>query len=291
VLTGLALSLGNRCGHRPDAPRLFSEAFGRGVHYFVKLVLNRVAKVVYQQRLTRFFKVDWPELLAREPEERDDGEPVSKEDYQRRRSERLEAVCLVLGVLLRHLDFHTSRVIVDAGVDRGLTEEDVAKEAGISLRRAQRAMRTLRIAGIISYTEQRRQRVKGCGECRRTLDHCKCAAPSPCELWVSDAAIRKITPRLFAKLGADVASAYKKLRQRLNLRQPKLPAPGKPVDLRVPSAAARKRALFPGASAPVARSPAAPSPAAVHEIIKALMDKGMTADAAFAAARTMRRQE
>jgi DNA-binding transcriptional regulator YhcF (GntR family) len=280
VLVELALARARKdgCNHDPDAPRLVPEAFGKRAHRFARAVVERFGKLIYHQRRTKVFRADWPELLARESGDEQGA-------YEGRRSERLEAVCLVLGSLMRHLDFGSSRVILDAEVDRGVAVTQIAEEAQLHPRRAERALRCLRVAGIVSFTELRRQRVDGCGTCRSTVARCKCSEADKCPLWVSDAAIRKLSPRLFAKLGQDIVAEYRKIRTRLNRRQPKLPPPGKPIDLRVPSGRARARATQPAAAETAKTS------RAVHEIIAELIAKGLSAEQAFDEIRRMRRQE
>ena len=69
---------------------------------------------------------------------------------RQQRSERREACTAILGTLLHYTDLLTLRVIIprDDGQAHGLTMERIAELAGIGLRRAERAVRDIKAAGI-----------------------------------------------------------------------------------------------------------------------------------------------
>lgn len=283
-MTGLALRPGrlDGCAHDPKAPRLEPETLRRS-HNLARRAAARFAQV-YEQRRRRAFRAEWPELLAREKPAVD----PRVADFEYRRSERVEALILMMSVLLRHLDFGSSKVLLDGDLDKGLSVERLADEAELPLRRAERALRTLRTAGILSFTEQKRKKVEGCGRCRSTLVKCKCAPGARTELWVADAAVRKITPRFFSKLGHDIQHAYQKLREKLNRRRPRVPNNGRIGDLRIPT---RKR-IISGAMGPQStqQMPSSVSEWSTQEIMR-LIEKGMPAKEAFEIVRRTRRQE
>lgn len=286
----LALARRDGCHHSPSAPRLMPEALQRRGHHLVRRTLQRLAKA-YEIRRSPRFAVLWPELLAREPKR--DQQQSELEDYAYRKSDRLEAEMLVCGVLFFHADLVSMKVYISPGVDRGIPERLIAKQAQISLRRTQRALRSLRAAGLVIFTEERRKSVHGCGRCRKTLAECKCASPDKCDFWVSDAAVRQLNRRIFAKVGADLGRAYAKFCNTVNRKGPRLPPRNQSIDLRVPVRSYNGN----GAHLPLPHTPPVPPPVQPSsnqlqmDEINRLMQSGRTATEAIEEIRQRRRQQ
>jgi ribosomal protein S25 len=129
-----ALAFGNRCGHDPDNPRQFMPPESHGKRPPVIALL--------QKKLLNYYSrpIAIPSLNA-----------ANGSDKQQR-SERREACTALLSVLLHYLDIKTMRVGVptDNGSFAGLTMSLLAERAGIELRRAERAMRDLKAAGLVN---------------------------------------------------------------------------------------------------------------------------------------------
>lgn len=126
---------GNRCGHVPSAPRHFSPP---SKHAALPKILQRVIKAVcaYYDAPHKTL----PTLNA------------ANESKRRQRSERREACCAILGALLHYTDLVTLRVGIPQpdGAMAGLTMPVLAGLAGLCERRAERAIRDLKKAGIIT---------------------------------------------------------------------------------------------------------------------------------------------
>jgi len=125
---------GNKCGHSPDSPRFFSapEKHAKGPE-----ILRR-AQIAIQDYFRR------PEIL-----------PLlnaANKSERQQRSERREACISILSCILHYTDLVTLRVAIPQtdGSTAGLTMPYLAKLSGLGERRAERAVRDLKSAGIIT---------------------------------------------------------------------------------------------------------------------------------------------
>lgn len=134
-----AIVSGNRCGHAPDAPRFFNQPDHHKRRPSVLGNAIEALKVVYR-RPKKFFR----KLATFHPHDR------------QKRSERREAIASVSQVLLHYLELSTLRVgfFVDLTKFVPLDLKYIAKQAGISISRAKRAMADLAKAGYIKLTRQ-----------------------------------------------------------------------------------------------------------------------------------------
>jgi hypothetical protein len=128
------LILGNKCGHSPDAPRFFSAP---EKHAKRPEILRR-AIVAIQDYFRR------PEIL-----------PLlnaANQSERQQRSERREACIDILACILHYTDLVTLRVAIPQsdGSTAGLTMPYLAALSGLGERRAERAIRDLKKAGIIT---------------------------------------------------------------------------------------------------------------------------------------------
>lgn len=125
---------GNKCGHRPDAPRFFSAP---KKHAKLPPLLRTVQVAIRDY----YWKIDiFPYLNA-----------VNGSTRQQR-SERREACIELLGCILHFTDLVTLRVGVPQanGSMMGLTMPYLAKLSGLGERRAERAISDLKKAGYIT---------------------------------------------------------------------------------------------------------------------------------------------
>ncbi|NIR58932.1 MAG: replication protein RepA [Gammaproteobacteria bacterium] len=128
-------TLGNRCGHDPRAPRLYTP---RG-----ELARVRRPRIIreFQQRLERVYwsAADTLPTLA----------GLNARRYKR--SERLEACAALLGALADFVDLVSLRIGRPAAGEAfaGVRLEDLAELAGLELRRAERAYHDLVAAGTV----------------------------------------------------------------------------------------------------------------------------------------------
>ncbi|MCX8050155.1 MAG: replication protein RepA [Methylohalobius sp.] len=123
---------GNRCGHNKASPRFFaiSERYAHRPRILLRLVW-KLEQYYYQPRATL------PSL------------DLANESNRQQRSERREACCALLGGLILHADLVSLRVGVPHRSFRGLPLRFLADISGLGQRRAERAMRDLKAAGII----------------------------------------------------------------------------------------------------------------------------------------------
>lgn len=160
-----ALSFGNRCGHKPDEPRDFIPPENHGKRPPVIAMLMKKLDNYYSNPACI------PSLNA-----------ANGSDKQQR-SERREGCKLTLKAMLHYLDLKTMRVGIpqENGQFVGLTMSLLAERAGIELRRAERAVRDLKAAGILKVFPI----------CEK-LDECS---------YKGFAAIRTISAKMFAVFG------------------------------------------------------------------------------------------
>ena len=128
-----AVSGGNRCGHDPACPRWFEPPAHHAPHPKILVKLQAAVRAYFADPAVL------PSLNA------------ANGSARRQRSERREACLALLGALVHYLDLVTLRVGVPQadGSFEGLTLEFLAEKAGLGLRRAERACRDLRKAGLV----------------------------------------------------------------------------------------------------------------------------------------------
>ena len=134
LATALALAVtGNRCGHDPAAPRWFEPPPQHAARPKILLQL--------QERVRAYF--DDPTVLP--------SLNAANGSPRQQRSERREACLDLLGALVHYLDLATLRVGIPQadGTFQGLSLAFLAEKAGLGRRRAERACRDLRRAGLI----------------------------------------------------------------------------------------------------------------------------------------------
>ncbi|MEI2806877.1 MAG: hypothetical protein V9G18_13340 [Albidovulum sp.] len=127
------MSGGNRCGHDPCCPRWFEPPAHHAPHPKILVKLQEAVRAYFADPAVL------PSLNA------------ANGSARRQRSERREACLALLGALVHYLDLVTLRVGVPQadGSFEGLTLEFLAERAGLGLRRAERACRDLRKAGLV----------------------------------------------------------------------------------------------------------------------------------------------
>ena len=127
------LSGGNRCGHDPCCPRWFEPPAHHAPHPKILVKLQEAVRAYFADPAVL------PSLNA------------ANGSARRQRSERREACLALLGALVHYLDLVTLRVGIPQadGTFEGLTLEFLAERAGLGLRRAERACRDLRRAGLV----------------------------------------------------------------------------------------------------------------------------------------------
>lgn len=162
---------GNKCGHRPDAPRFFVPP---DKHRKLPLLLRRTQEAIQSY----FWKTSiFPNLNAV------NGSTKLNGSTRQQRSERREACIELLGCILHFTDLVTLRVGIPQanGSMMGLTMPYLARLSGLSERRAERAIRDLRKAGFITIHPI----------CKKLAD----------ATYKGFAAIRTVSKHLFAALG------------------------------------------------------------------------------------------
>ncbi|MEI2745988.1 MAG: hypothetical protein V9G22_11345, partial [Ottowia sp.] len=127
------MSGGNRCGHDPCCPRWFEPPAHHAPHPKILVKLQAAVRAYFADPAVL------PSLNA------------ANGSARRQRSERREACLALLGALVHYLDLVTLRVGIPQadGSFQGLTLEFLAERAGLGLRRAERACRDLRKAGLV----------------------------------------------------------------------------------------------------------------------------------------------
>lgn len=189
------IATGNRCGHNSAAPRWFGPP---PAHAPRPAILRR-----FNQAVRRYYphpRATLPELNGA------NGSP------RQQRSERREACLALLGALVHYLDLPTLRVGIPqsdgamAGIPMhsttwpsGTRTIGLAERAGLSLRRAERALRDLVRAGLAAV-------------------HPRCHKLDEVH-YQGFAAIRTLTPRLFAAFGLDAWLAHERRKASERRRQ------------------------------------------------------------------------
>ena len=128
-----AVSGGNRCGHDPACPRWFEPPAHHAPHPKILVKLQAAVRAYFADPAVL------PSLNA------------ANGSSRQQRSERREACLALLGALVHYLDLTTLRVGIPQadGSFQGLSLEFLAEKAGLGLRRAERACRDLRKAGLV----------------------------------------------------------------------------------------------------------------------------------------------
>ncbi|MEI2806919.1 MAG: hypothetical protein V9G18_13555 [Albidovulum sp.] len=129
----LTVGSGNRCGHDPACPRWFEPPAHHAPHPKILVKLQEAVRAYFADPAVL------PSLNA------------ANGSARRQRSERREGCLALLGALVHYLDLVTLRVGIpqaDGGFE-GLTLAFLAERAGLGLRRAERACRDLRKAGLV----------------------------------------------------------------------------------------------------------------------------------------------
>jgi len=184
---------GNKCGHKPNAPRWFNPP---PRHTRPKIITRIITEI---RRYYRDPTVTIPSLNLANGSDR------------QQRSERREACLSVLGCLLHYLDLATLRVgipQIDSSF-QGISMPFIAEKSGLTLKRAERAVRDLVRAGLITVHPL----------CEKISD----------TIYKGYAAIRTISSKLFALFGMSGRLRYERERAsaRLKKRARKEEAKGK----------------------------------------------------------------
>jgi len=134
ALAKVVTGTGNRCGHDPAAPRWFEPPPQHAARPKILLQL--------QERVRAYF--DDPKVLP--------SLNAANGSPRQQRSERREACLDLLGALVHYLDLATLRVGIPQtdGTIQGLSLAFLAEKAGLGRRRAERACRDLRRAGLVN---------------------------------------------------------------------------------------------------------------------------------------------
>jgi hypothetical protein len=132
-LAAAVLSGGNRCGHDPSCPRWFEPPAEHAPHPKILVKLREAVRAYFAD----------PRVLP--------GLNAANGSARQQRSERREGCLALLGALVHYLDLVTLRVGIPQpdGTFAGLTLAFLAERAGLGLRRAERACRDLRKAGLV----------------------------------------------------------------------------------------------------------------------------------------------
>jgi len=126
-------SSGNKCGHRPDAPRFFAPPEKHALRPSV--LRTSIAKLCGYFSNPKLF----PLLNA------------ANDSDRQQRSERREACVLLMSCILHYMDLVTYRVVIPGeNGGMGLTMPYLSTLTGLGERRAERAIRDLKKAGIIT---------------------------------------------------------------------------------------------------------------------------------------------
>ncbi len=125
---------GNSCGHIPDNPRWFEPP----PQHTRPKIISKIIGEIHQ--------------YYREPASTIPSLNLANGSDRQQRSERREACMDVLGCLLHYLDLVTLRVGIpqNDGSFKGISMPFIAEKAGLTLKRAERAIHDLVISGLIT---------------------------------------------------------------------------------------------------------------------------------------------
>lgn len=292
-----ACAFGNRCGHdrsvlrfhllhlpqeaNPARPALIAKAIAKVRHYFLNPrdpTWDVLSQSERQHRLARQIAAIGPKTAQ--------GQRLEARSlrWRQQRSERREALILVLGLLFSYTDIATLTVAVPHGSDwLGFSLPWIAAHTGLSPSRAKRAIATLARASLLTNTGRGRQfdRKRRC--------------------WVGTGwgPVRRFSFRLIRALGLEVAwqQAQRKARKQARSDTPPPAAMSAPVSLPVLAAdrtslaqtaatltphtqreraQSLRQAIHPAASASDTRHAATPEDLARHRQLAELAAQGLS---------------
>jgi hypothetical protein len=170
---------GNRCGHDPDAPRWFEPPEDHEERPTIIRKWIERARQFYEKpdKIPSLANALFGRKMAADPE--GDHKP------RQMRSERREACCDLLGSIAHYCDLPSLCLSVPQpdGSLLPLTFETLADRAGLSLRRAERAMRDIVDAGLVGVHQRAERQDDG--------------------TYIGRAAIRVIPPSFFGLFGLE----------------------------------------------------------------------------------------
>jgi hypothetical protein len=174
---------GNNCGHRPEAPRWFDPP---PRHTRPKIITKIITEV---------------RQYYRDPASTIPSLNFANGSDRQQRSERREACLSVLGCLLHYLDLATLRVGIPQNDSSfaGISMPFIAEKTGLTLKRAERAVRDLVRAGLITVHPL----------CEKISD----------TVYKGYAAIRTVSPKLFALFGLAGRLRYERDRASVRLKK------------------------------------------------------------------------
>jgi len=163
---------GNFCGHSPDSPRLELPSPPRkgpgGIPRVLTLLMERLPQYYWSPRRVL------PSL------------DLANGSQRQQRTERREACIDLIKAILKYTDLSSLRVgIPTKDGFMCMTLDFIAKEAGIGHRRAERALRDLKSANLITVSQPRQLQPDGS--------------------WKGLAAIKAVSRHLFSVFGLEVA--------------------------------------------------------------------------------------
>ncbi len=184
-----------RCDHDPAAPRLRLAIVVAG--NLPRLLQDAIKVLVKLYHFPHLF----PEITGRTEASADDR-------IRKRRTDRLEALVLVLIALIRRCDVRTLRVgdQRDDGLCSGVPIAKLVEATGLTARRVSRALAELEAAGYIKSVQPVEALQEHRTGCERTRHGGRCACPP---LLGPDGkqrhrgfpSVRVVTPLLFRRLG------------------------------------------------------------------------------------------
>ena len=192
------LGSGNRCGHDPDSPKLFAPPEN---HKDRPPIL-----VKWIERVKKFYEdpMSIPSLATVLFKRKTKLDLSIDHTMRQMRSERREACCSLLGAIAHYLDLPSLCLSVpqDDGSLRPIRLDTLAEAAGLSMRRAERAMRDIVEAGLVTAHHRCEEIAEG--------------------VYVGRAAIRVVKTTFFALFGLEERLAHDRRRisqQRIKARE------------------------------------------------------------------------
>lgn len=199
---GIPPPSGNRCGHDPGAPRWFEPPAD---HAPRPPIIRK-----WIDRVRQFFgtPAKIPSLENAHHARKVAADPLGAHKPRQMRSERREACCSLLGAIAHYCDLPTLCLSVPQpdGVLLPVRMDTLADRAGLSMRRAERAMRDIVDAGLVSVHKR-------------------------CELqddgtYIGRAAVRVLPPSFFGLFGLEARLEHDRRRirqQRIKERETRKP--------------------------------------------------------------------
>lgn len=247
---------GNRCGHDPLSPRWFEPPPDHGDRPpIIRKWIDRVKGFYHDPgKIPSLANVLFDRRQASDP----DGDHKPRQ----MRSERREACCSLLGAIAHYCDLPSLCLSVPQpdGTLLPIRMETLAERAGLSMRRAERAMRDIVDGGLLAIHRRCEQLADGS--------------------FIGRAAIRVIPPELFGLFGLQGRLEHDRRRisqQRTEERRDQLNRTGD-ARMKISIRAAMNRAMgreptppLPTPAAAQLTEPSTPSPARPHSIHIAAM--------------------